>query len=170
MIWLFHLHYVFGLGYILYSYILLQSRLDIAIKRSYKSFILFPDKFIYILLPIYHVQNNNSLKKTSNFIFISNFEKKKVSKSSTNNSWYFRFLYSENAFNLYSSMLVNIDAIWCIIYILQFYSLSLIEFQGAVVYVDVFDFGEKNMCKLSPFCILAYLNSSKNKMFTIYME
>ena len=29
------------------------------------------------------------------------------------------------------------------IYILQFYSLSLIEFQGAVVYVDVFDFGEK---------------------------
>ena len=56
------------------------------------------------------------------------------------------------------------------IYILQFYSLSLIEFQGAVAYVDGFDVRDKNMCKLSPFCIRAYLNPSKKEMFTIYRE
>ena len=56
------------------------------------------------------------------------------------------------------------------IYILRFYSLLLIEFQGAVVYVDGFDFKDKNMCKLSLFCIRAYLNPSKKEMFTIYRE
>ena len=80
---------------------MLQGRVDVAIKISYKSFILFPDKFIYILLPIYHVQNDNSLRKTSNFVFISNFEKKTVSKLSTNIHDDCNLYITENASNKY---------------------------------------------------------------------
>ena len=80
---------------------MLQGRVDVAIKISYKSVILFPDKFIYILLPIYHVQNDNSLRKTSNFVFISNFEKKTVSKLSTNIHDDCNLYITENASNKY---------------------------------------------------------------------